>query len=353
MGREQLDVAERGHPHLDARAAQIFADDPLLDDAGPRGQPVEEHREVRLLALERHGHHAVAQGVALRGVAAGGQAHEVDLGVAGPGHALVELDHGGGRSGTRGPQSGEGGHDVVDGPDVVDPHGVRDPCRGEGLTGAGLRAEGHVAGVGAVHGDAEQQGEVPFEPGRVVGEQVREGRVGNEGTDAGDHPRPGQQLLGQRGGRGVADGDQRQPGPGVARDDAREQGQVVLDDRRVDGHRRHVDQLEPGLSEQQQHEQEALLQCLVGRTGTGHHPFDGHRRDDDDRLPRVVGPHRPPHGGQSLLGGGRRPRCARPRRGRRAVPGRWGTAGKWSRAYLVTQAHDLVGDHRFGEPSKL
>ena len=301
MGREQLDDAERGHPQLDARAAQLFAGDPLLDDAGPLRQPVEEHREVRLLALEGHAHDAVAQGVALGGVAAGGQAHEVDLGVAGAGHALVELDHGGGRSGTRGPQSGEGGHDVVDGPDVVDPHGVRDPRRGKRLAGAGLRAEGDVAGVGAVHGYAEQQGEVPFEPGRVVGQQVREGRVGNEGTDLADHPRPGQQLLGQRGGRGVAHGDQRQPGPGVAGDHPREQGQVVLDDRRVDGHRRHVDELEAGLSEQQQHEQIALLQGAVGRTGTGHHPFDRHRRDDDDRLPRVVGPHRPPDGGQPLL----------------------------------------------------
>ena len=126
-----------------------------------------------------------------------------------------------------------------------------------------------MAGVGAVHGYAEQQGEVPFEPGRVVGQQVREGRVGNEGTDLADHPRPGQQLLGQRGRRGVAHGDQRQPGPGVAGDDTREQGQVVLDDRRVDGHRRHVDELEPWLSKQQEHEEIALLQGAVRRTGTG------------------------------------------------------------------------------------
>src|SRR5207244_5697004 len=63
--RKELDVSERGHAQLDARAAQVRADDPLLDDAAA----LPEARGIGLVAqarkLETHPAQALADAFAL------------------------------------------------------------------------------------------------------------------------------------------------------------------------------------------------------------------------------------------------------------------------------------------------
>ena len=86
---------------------------------------------------------------------------------------------------------------------------------------------------------------------------------------------------------------------GLARDDAGQQGEVVVDDRF--GHRAagDVDHAQARLAQQQEQEQHPLLEGLDDRAGLRGVGVD--RRHDDDRLVRLVGPHPLPDGDQALL----------------------------------------------------
>ena len=92
--REQLDVAERRHAELHARAAELGAGDALLDDAASSARGSRGRRRGSIsLVLERHRADALER-ARLRSLGApgGGQAGEVDERVPPPGDAVVELD---------------------------------------------------------------------------------------------------------------------------------------------------------------------------------------------------------------------------------------------------------------------
>ncbi len=164
---------------------------------------------------------------------------------------------------------------------------------------AALRPEREEARIGAVHGDAERQSEIALSCRRRVRHEVAERRIGNELANPLEYSGPLEQLRAERSRRAVVGRDEMEAPARVARDDADEQSQVVLDDRRRDRQRRDVDHLQPGLPEQQQEEEEALLMCLDDRARRGRVRRD--RRDDHDRFTRRVEPHDAPDGLEPLL----------------------------------------------------
>ena len=87
--------------------------------------------------------------------------------------------------------------------------------------------------------------------------------------------------------------------PGLARDDARQQREVVVDDGRVDLAPGDVDELQAGLAEQQEQEEQPFLVRLHDRARVARRRSD--RRHDDERLAGVVEPHRAPDGHEALL----------------------------------------------------
>jgi hypothetical protein len=67
----------------------------------------------------------------------------------------------------------------------------------------------------------------------------------------------------------------------MARDDPRQQREVVLDHRRRDRLGGHVDHPQARLPQQQEQHQEALLERLGERATVLPEPVDRHRRDHD------------------------------------------------------------------------
>ena len=195
------------------------------------------------------------------------------------------------------------------------PKGYVTPASAKTLPAPGLGAEWEEARVRGIHRNAEHEREVTLTPRAVVGDEVRSRRVRNEGGDVREQARAGEELVGQRDGGRVADGHERQPRARVARDDTGQQRQVVLHDLVTDRHRGDVDHPQPGLAQQEQQEEVALLHRLVHRTRRGRESIDAHRRHDDDRLARSVLPPEPPHVGHSLLEDGKAVLARAPRRG--------------------------------------
>jgi hypothetical protein len=83
---------------------------------------------------------------------------------------------------------------------------------------------------------------------------VGSGRIGDQRADLLQQARPVEELPGERDPRGVEGRGLEQPGLGVGGDDAGEQVEVVVDDRRVDALAGDVDQPGSGLAKQQQEE---------------------------------------------------------------------------------------------------
>ena len=132
-----------------------------------------------------------------------------------------------------------------------------------------------------------------------VGNEVAQDRVGDELPNTLEDPWPLEQLRAQWPRRAVVRGDEVKTSPGVARNDAREQREVVLDDRRSDRERGDVDHLQARLPQEEQEEQEPLLCAWTMEPGVrvaGRHGWD-----DDDRLAGPVESHDAPNGLQPLL----------------------------------------------------
>ena len=166
--------------------------------------------------------------------------------------------------------------------------------------------------------------EVAFEGRRVVGDEVGAVRSGIERRDLGEEPGPVEQLLGQRARGEVADRDQRQPGPGMAGDDARAGARGSTRRSR-------------GRSAPRSRRPSAAVAAAAGAGGTGNAPpapgssprarddaVERHRGDDDDRLAGLVEPHGAPHLRAAGPAAGRSARSAppRPARSRAATGGR-------------------------------
>ena len=87
----------------------------------------------------------------------------------------------------------------------------------------------------------------------------------------------------------------------MARDDAGQEGQVVLDDRQGRSARGHVDHPQAGLPEQQEEEEEPLLVCLCQGPRALSDAIQGDRWDHNDRLAGLVEAHDLPHVGHPSL----------------------------------------------------
>ena len=223
------------------------------------------------------------------------QAAQIDQRVALTGDALVELDDDLGRGRPLLAHRHHGVGDLVEVVQVLVPERMTNSLLGEQAAAAGLRPEVHESGVGTVHRDPERHGEVTLELRRVVGDEVAERPVRDQAGDAAEEPGPFEQLLTERPGRAVADGDERQAGLGVAGDDAGEQGEVVLDDGGGDRRRRHVHHAQAWLAQQQQEEQEALLVRLRHAAAALAEAVERDRGDDHHGLVLEVQAHRVPH----------------------------------------------------------
>ena len=103
--------------------------------------------------------------------------------------------------------------------DVLISQRMRDALLGEESTAAGLRSVGQVPRISAEERDAEHQSKIALEPRHVVGDEMRETRVGDERPDSLDQPRSFQHLRCQRDRRCVVGGDEMEPCTGVTRYD--------------------------------------------------------------------------------------------------------------------------------------
>ena len=301
VGRQQLDAAVRPSPELHTGTEQLLAQDPLLHDptVGLELGHVVIHRHLG--RLELHGpypHVDLGPTIRLRQVADPGQ---VDQGVAGTGHALVGLDD---HLTDRGPGDEHVADRVTDrrqAVQVLDPERMRDLAVGEQPPAAALGPEVGQPGICPVHRDAETQGEITFELGGVVRQQVAVLAVGYLRRDPGQQSRSLQQLRGQRPVRGVVGGQQREPSQRVARDDTGQQSEVVLHDARVDRHRGDVDHPQVRLPQQQEEEQESFLVGLGDGRAAAACPRDGDRWHHHDGLVVQVELHRRPDRHHALL----------------------------------------------------
>ena len=121
--------------------------------------------------------------VSLVRVTGHGEAVQVDQGVALTGDPFVELDDDFGDRALLSHRDHRVG-DFVEGVQVLVSEGVADARFGEQLAASGLGAEMYQSWVGAVHRDPEDHGDISLEFCGVVGNEVRERRVGDEFCDA-------------------------------------------------------------------------------------------------------------------------------------------------------------------------
>ena len=287
VGRDDLDLSGRADLQLRARAADLGADDPLLDDPAVRGEAAEVAIETDALGLERHAGDPVGDGGALGADAGHREAAEVDDRVALARDALVELHDQLLDLRLAGPKAGDRVDRRRHAVDVLDAQRVGDAGGGEELATPALGPQMGVARIGSVHRDAELERDVALEGRRRVGHEVTAPRIGDRATDLAQQQRTLEQLLAQRAARRVVCGQQGQASACIAPAGRCQERQVVVDDLRRDGRRGDVGHVEVGLAEAEQQAQQPLLVGLcLGRRLV---PLvDRARRHDDDR-PKLAG----------------------------------------------------------------
>ena len=171
VGRQQLDRAVGQDPHLHARAGQRRAGDALLHDAAElleRDQEV-ARREVGRLGLQARG--GAAHGAPPRRPGAG--APRSTSALPDPDTPSLILTITSARP-AAGPHPGHGPDEVVQGREVLGPHGRPDAHLVEQPAAARLAAERCEPRVRAVDRDAEAERDVPLQLGRGVRDQVAE-----------------------------------------------------------------------------------------------------------------------------------------------------------------------------------
>ena len=175
------------------------------------------------------------------------------------GEALVQLEDRAPQARTHPTQLGQGPFDVLRRSQVLHAQGTGHPGLAEYLPASRLGSQARETRVDAIERYAEEDRQLSLERRRVVDRQVGAGEVGNAGSDPLDQPRALQDLLRERDRGGVVGAKQRQPRPRVARRDAREELEVVLEEERVDGLRGHVYEMSPRVAEADQEEEQPLL----------------------------------------------------------------------------------------------
>jgi hypothetical protein len=171
--RQQLHVAERRDAQLHARAADLLADDALLDDPAALLELGGVALQGDVRCLEAHLLHARGERAGLTGRARGRQALEVDHRVALARDRLVQLDHRLADARPRLAQAGQRLDHRLDRPQVLAADRVGHADLGEQAPAAGLGAEREEPGVGAEERNAQSQREVALQERHVVSDHVR------------------------------------------------------------------------------------------------------------------------------------------------------------------------------------
>ena len=207
---------------------------------------------------------------------------EVDERVAFARDAFVEFHYGlcHGRSLPAHLQQRRGG--LLQAVQVIEAERVIDSRLREQLPASRLRPKGEMARVSAVKRNAKTQGEVSFEVSRVVADEMGAVFVCDGCFDLLQQERTLEDFEAERARRIIIRREQGEAAQGMARNDAREQIEVILDHAGMNRLRSDVDHARPRLGEEQEEEKKTLFVGLDLQAGDGH--VDRHRWHDNDRL---------------------------------------------------------------------
>ena len=264
MRGEQLDLAERRHPQLDARAAQLGADDALLDDAAvlrraARGSPPSWMSGCsNAIASTRR--RSSARSSAAPGA---GRPRRSTSALPRPETPSLSLTIASATPVVVARMSASAVDDAVE-----------RRARPRSRAGAGRRPPRTAAGSRSwcrTRADADRRrraGRRASARRRARASWSRRAR-GGSATRSGISARICASTRGRSSSfaasatrRAVVGRDHVQASTGLARDDARQQPEVVLDDALGNRPPRHVDHPQPRVAEQEQQEQHALLERL-------------------------------------------------------------------------------------------
>ena len=212
----------------------------------------------RRAGLQVHLADALGDRAALVRISGQSEVRELDQRVARAGHALVELDDDLAHRGRRRSRSRIASTTSSSVCRSSEPSGWGTP------SSANRRRQPVLVPRGASRGSAPYMGMPRLRAmsrsrlGRVVRDEVAARPVRDRARRSARAAAVARAASRSAAGASVADRDHRQPG-GVARDDAGQQREVVLDDARGDRRRRDVHHPQAWLAEQQQQEEESLL----------------------------------------------------------------------------------------------
>jgi hypothetical protein len=125
---QQLRLAERRDPELDAGTAHVLADHPLLHDPLALTEFGQEGLDVDQVGFKLHLADPVGEPLEFRGAARLWKRPQVHDGIPRAGDSLVELHHRRLRVGVLAPQVGKGLDDLLLRPEVLRPDGKRTPA---------------------------------------------------------------------------------------------------------------------------------------------------------------------------------------------------------------------------------
>ena len=173
--------------------------------------------------------------------------------------AVVQLDDGLPERGVAALEVDEGRFEVRVVPQVLVAFRARDACLAEDPTASRFRPEVDERRIDAVQRNPEKDGKPPLERSRVEDREVGPRAVGDPRADALDEARTLEDLLREGARRCVVRAEERQAAARVARGDADEELEVVLEDEGVDGLRRHEHDPCARIAQPDQEKEEALL----------------------------------------------------------------------------------------------
>ena len=183
---QHLELAEGSDAELDARAPDLLADDALLDDPRELGQlaPCTCRSSG---ARSRTSSPGAARRARARSALSPGAGRSERFTTAlpapeTPSLCLTIAERTAGRATRR---RARASRTSVGGPEVLRADRIRHARAAEQLPAPALGPELEVPGIGAVHGDAQPDGQVPLELGRVVGHEMRAVLVRDEVADLG------------------------------------------------------------------------------------------------------------------------------------------------------------------------
>ena len=205
VGREQLDRSVGEGPHLHARAGQLDTGDAFLDDAGVGGEVGEVLLDPDRGILQGHAEQPSLIASGSSAEPGSGRSCRSTSALPEPDTPSLSFTIASVRVGRRRRISWMAATMSSTERRSSAPTGHRTPSSSKIRRQPVLLPRSAQPRVGAVHRDAEAERDVALEVGGVVRDQVAAGGVGDQFADLAQQPGPGQQLLAQRAGRGVAE----------------------------------------------------------------------------------------------------------------------------------------------------